>query len=179
MIRITGGEDKGKRINVPKGLQTRPSTDFLRQAVFNLLQKDIRHANFLDLFAGSGAFGIEALSRGATHATFVDQSAAAIACIRKNIDALDFRDRATILRADSTRWLKKNSTQFDIAYIDPPYDRSDLYGEILHICNRLKPAHQILVEDQYGKDFKDILENYQRTTIRKYGGCFVQIYQSL
>jgi len=125
MMKIIGGKWGGRTLNAPKGTQTRPTLAITRKAVFDICQFEVANAEVLDLFAGSGAMGIEALSRGASHATFVDKSNEAIRCIRENLQALNAIDSATIIQAEAMSALKKLADRkktFSLIYIDPPYE---------------------------------------------------------
>lgn len=123
-LRIIAGRHRGRRIEAPKGLATRPTGDRAREALFSMLEAGtppLRGARFLDLFAGSGAAGLEALSRGAAEAWLIDRHDAALAAIRANIRTLGEADRARTLRADACR-LGPAPYPFDIAFLDPPYN---------------------------------------------------------
>lgn len=123
-MRIIAGNFKNRKLIAPKGMETRPTSGKLREAVFNMLQHSIEDAVFLDVFAGSGAMGFEALSRGAAKTVFLDKSREATQCIQRNIDTLDIREQATIVRGDvfrSLEILEKKEEKFDIIYVDPPY----------------------------------------------------------
>ena len=124
-MRITGGFLKNRSILSPKGLSTRPTSEKLRQTVFNICQNQVKEAHFLDLFAGSGAMGIEALSRGAASATFIENNRSALKAIRDNLDSLDLTPLATILAGDVLLMVKKlEGRSFDLIYVDPPYERA-------------------------------------------------------
>lgn len=114
---------------MPEGSNTRPTTDRVREATFNALFSldAIDDATFCDLFAGSGALGLEALSRGAAHCTFVERDRAALAALRDNIESLGYDDRARVVAADATRWIA-NAGHFDVVLADPPYDFTDWTG---------------------------------------------------
>lgn len=123
-LRILGGEFRNRLLKTPKGQQTRPTLAVMRKAVFDILQSKIQGAFFLDLFAGSGAMGLEALSWGAAHATFVESNRDAIRCIEENIHTLQVEKQATLMGYECILALKKLSRekrQFDIIYADPPY----------------------------------------------------------
>jgi 16S rRNA (guanine966-N2)-methyltransferase len=121
-LRITGGELGGRRINVPKRARIRPTTERVREAVFSILG-DIAGARVLDLFCGSGALAIEALSRGAAEATLVDTQPKTA---RGNVEDLGLADRATVARADATRFLRRaDEGSFDLVLCDPPYRLAD------------------------------------------------------
>lgn len=128
-MRVTAGAHKGRRLAAPAGREVRPTSDRARQALFNILEhggfvdgggSPIRGAHVLDAFAGSGALGLEALSRGAEHAAFMESAAPALEAIRRNVEACRERERAEILRADATR-PPKARTACGIAFLDPPY----------------------------------------------------------
>ncbi len=124
-LRIIGGVFKGRPLKAPKTNSTRPTQGMLREAIFNICQNEIGNAHFLDLFAGSGAMGLEAISRGASHAVFVEQNRQAITCIKENISLLQVEKQTQIIPTDAARALTilaKQYSQFDIIYIDPPYD---------------------------------------------------------
>ena len=128
-MRIVAGKFRAKRIEAPKGLATRPTSDRVRQALFNVLehgapQFDFTNARVLDLFAGSGALGLEAMSRGARFCLFVEESADARAAIRRNVEALSLTGASKIWRRDATRLGEAGSMQpFDLIFLDPPYGK--------------------------------------------------------
>ncbi|MGE5476111.1 MAG: 16S rRNA (guanine(966)-N(2))-methyltransferase RsmD [Bacteroidales bacterium] len=125
-MRIVGGSHKGRRLNAPDGRGTRPTSDRARESLFNILAHsplvELDGARVVDAFAGSGALGLEALSRGAGHACFIERDHAALACIRANVAELRVGEQATILRADATK--PPAATQpCTLALIDAPYDK--------------------------------------------------------
>jgi 16S rRNA (guanine(966)-N(2))-methyltransferase RsmD len=126
-LRIIAGKYRGRRLKGPPSLQTRPTSDRLRETLFNILAPRIAGARFLDLCAGSGAVGIEALSRGAKHSTFVDQSRRMCALIETNLDELRVDgDASEVLCSEASAFLRprarKETTQFDLVFFDPPYE---------------------------------------------------------
>ncbi len=121
-LRITGGELGGRRIHTPKGTKLRPTTERVREAVFSILG-DVSGARVLDLFCGTGALAIEALSRGAAEATLVDTHPATA---RRNLEALELTERATAIRADAARYLRRaGEGSYDLVLCDPPYRLAD------------------------------------------------------
>ena len=130
--RVIAGSAKGVRLRAP-GPGTRPLSDRVKQTLFGILEPDLEGAHFLDLFAGSGAAGIEALSRGAATATFVEKDQGAAAVIDANLNAAALADRAAIVRWDVVRWLDEPhaNESFDIVVVDPPYAETDLLGRVL------------------------------------------------
>jgi 16S rRNA (guanine966-N2)-methyltransferase len=122
VIQIVAGEFRNRRLKTPTGDRTRPTAGRVRQAWFNILQGSIAGARTLDLFAGSGALGLEALSRGAASADFVEQHQAALTALRANIAALGVEERATVHRAEALRFVERlQPGQYDVAFADPPY----------------------------------------------------------
>ena len=170
-MRIVGGKLKGRPLHAPAGRATRPTSDRVREAVFNVLAHgiegfDLAEARILDLFAGTGALGLEALSRGARFALFVDEAAAARAAIRRNAETLDVTGQVKIWRRDATKLGPcAPLAPFRLAFIDPPYGRG--FGETalaqLIAGGWLAPGAVIVVEDSdrttveapYGLDLLD------------------------
>lgn len=124
-MRIISGTARGARLKTPKGLTTRPTLDRVREAMFSKIIGLIPEASVLDLFAGSGALGIEALSRGATKATFVEVSKEALAVIRDNLEKVKLRDRANVVPSAVDPFLKNERGSFDVIFADPPYLREE------------------------------------------------------
>jgi 16S rRNA (guanine966-N2)-methyltransferase len=123
-MRVTGGEAKGKTLRTLKGAETRPTADQVRKAIFDILGPQTEGARVLDLFAGSGALGIEALSRGAAEAVFVESSREACALIAANLAETGYRGEGLVRRSDVDRFLSRGPDQpFDLAFLDPPYAR--------------------------------------------------------
>ena len=122
MTRIIGGTAGGRRLRTPTGVATRPTADRVREALFSILGERVQDARVLDLFAGSGALGIEALSRGAATATFVDKAAPAIRAVGTNLEALGAD--GTVVRAEARRFLggaSRSGRSYDLVFLDPPY----------------------------------------------------------
>ncbi len=133
-MRIIGGIYRGRRLRAVEGLAVRPTSDRLRETLFNILAPRIEGSRFLDICAGSGAVGLEALSRGASEATFIDNSRRACSVIEANLQALAVKREATVINRDAVAALKRlaeESKQFDIAFLDPPY-ASGIYAAIMH-----------------------------------------------
>jgi 16S rRNA (guanine966-N2)-methyltransferase len=118
-VRVVAGEFKGRRLHAPRGTRTRPTADRVREALFSMLG-DVSGARVLDLYAGSGALGIEALSRGAESAVFVERDAKALDALRRNLDATGAL--GTVRREDVARFLSRPEGTFDLVFADPPYD---------------------------------------------------------
>jgi len=120
-VRVIAGSAKGRRLDAPRGGATRPATDRIRETLFAILDPVLEGARVLDLFAGAGTLGIEALSRGATSATFVERSAEALTALRKNIATTGFGDRADIVAANVLAFLERIAGPYDVVFCDPPF----------------------------------------------------------
>ncbi|HVF75170.1 MAG TPA: 16S rRNA (guanine(966)-N(2))-methyltransferase RsmD [Acidimicrobiales bacterium] len=121
-MRVVGGSERGRALRSPKGHDIRPTSDRVREAVFNMVDTlgGVDDATVVDLFAGTGALGIEALSRGAASAVFVERDRSAAALVQENLDALGLAERGKVVRLDVVRWLE-TAGPFEVAFADPPY----------------------------------------------------------
>lgn len=122
-MRVIAGTARSLRLKTPEGMDTRPTTDRIKETLFNMLQPYLSDAVFVDLFAGSGAIGIEALSRGARHAYFAENEKKALSCIRENLQFTHLAEQATILQTDAASALYSiHEKEADLIFMDPPYD---------------------------------------------------------
>lgn len=168
-MRVVSGTARGRRLQSPAGRDIRPTSDRVREAMFSSLASMdvIRDARLLDLFAGTGALGIEALSRGAATATFVDSSPAAIETIAANLAATGLSDRGVVVRADVLRWLTDATASFDLAFADPPYAFDDWRA----IANHLQ-ADILVAESDREPDLGD---GWEVLRAKRYGTTVVVI----
>lgn len=120
-MRVTGGTGRGRRLKVPAGDRVRPTSDKVKQALFNILADRLDGAVFLDLFAGTGGIGIEALSRGALRAVFIDDSRKSLDAVRHNIEQAGFGGRAQVVASKAESFIRKTEDRYDIVFLDPPY----------------------------------------------------------
>ncbi len=145
-MRIVGGEFGGRRLVVPRDARVRPTADHVREAWMSILGADLEGARVLDLFAGSGALGLEALSRGAASATFVELNPPSLTSLRANIDALGVADRSTVHRGDALRFAERlDPGAFDLALADPPYT-ADAASRLVALFRRVPFARILSVE---------------------------------
>lgn len=147
-VRVIAGEAKGRKLQVPKGQDIRPVTDLIKGAIFNTLGPVIQGCSFLDLFAGSGAMGIEALSRGAGHAVFVDSNPAAVRVIKENLVHCRLESRASVWKADVKRAVSRLSQageHFDIVFIDPPFRKAAVHFTLLEPVQQLMKDSSIVI----------------------------------
>jgi 16S rRNA (guanine966-N2)-methyltransferase len=145
-VRIVAGEFGGRRIVVPRDGRVRPTADRVREAWMSILAPELEHARVLDLFAGSGALGLEALSRGAANATFVELAPASLEALRANIDALGVGDRADVRRGDALRFVQGlDPGAYDVAFADPPYT-GDAADRLLAVFRSTPFARSLSIE---------------------------------
>ena len=176
-MRVISGSARGLKLISPPGLDTRPTLDRVKEALFSMLTPVIRGAAVLDLFAGSGALGIEALSRGSESAVFVDNSREAEATVRKNLDNSRFADRARFVSGDALKFLSSCNDNFDVIFMDPPYG-GGLYEKVLILIAErglLSPDGVISVEwdEDIGEPcFPDC---YVRSRDRRYGRVHITL----
>ncbi len=183
-MRIIGGKHRGLNIRAPKGMDTRPTTDRVREAMFNVLAHadfapELAEARVLDLFAGSGALGLEALSRGAGFALFVDTDAKARAAIRDNLVRAGLQGRAKIWRRDATNMGRRAPMPpFDLAFLDPPYGKglAERALRSLREGGWLKPGALAVVEESARSDFKPP-EPFRALDVREYGDTAVHFLE--
>ena len=173
-MKVLGGIYKGRTLKTPKTIKTRPTASKVKESIFNILQREIEEADFLDLFAGSGAMGIEALSRGAKSVTFVEKERVAAQCIRENLKGLDLE--AHLIQSDAfvaVKRLVKEGKQFAIIFLDPPYslDLSPLLPELFHL---LAQGGSLLIEQ--GRDADLTVPNLHHCDTRFFGDTAVLFF---
>ena len=176
-MRIVGGTLGGRVIRAPAGAATRPTSEKVRQAIFNILP-DPEGLHVLDICAGSGALGLEALSRGAERAVFVEQAKPALAALRGNIDTLGVADRATVIAADAVAGARVAPAKpWGLVLVDPPY-RSDLAVRAVQAipAANLAPGAVIVIEHDGRNVPPDALGSLLRTDQRRYGDTLVSFY---
>lgn len=180
-MRIISGSAGRRNISVPKSV-ARPSTDRLREALFSILADRLHGAKVLDLFAGSGALGIESLSRGAASAVMVDDNREAQKVITKNLTSLGF-DNGRAVQADVFRFLDRDNATYDLIFADPPYfkrpgDRDFVNALLTHerLAERLADDALLVIEDPTNNQ-RDQVTGWDLIDRRSYGGCGILFYQ--
>lgn len=174
-MRIVGGKYKGRALVEFDGNAIRPTADKVRESLFNILQFRISGASVLDLFCGTGAIGIEALSRGAKTVVFNDASRESIAVLKKNLNKLKVSEEYRLQNSDALTFLKNTTDTFDLVYIDPPY-KSDLGGEALKLVSRaLNYGGTAVFEDE--KPFSGEACGIVKTDERKYGRVYLTFFR--
>ena len=176
-LRVVGGEARGRRLKTPKGI--RPTQGIVKEAIFNLVGPAIDGVHVLDLFAGSGALGIEALSRGAAAVTFVDREPRGLAILRQNLDALELKARANVVRGDVVRWLESSPEQIKQAgfvFMDPPYE-DPVLDRALKAIDREVTGAIVVVEHSRRQELPS-LARLQVDRQRRYGDTVVTVLRA-
>lgn len=171
-MRVISGTAKGRRLTAPKGIQTRPVLDQVKESVFNILF-DVNGLNVLDLFAGTGSMGIEAISRGAVHSTFVENNKAALISLFKNLEITGFKQASTVIQKtveDAIKILKKRSHKFDLIFVDPPY-RKGLVNKTLSSLSLadLLSNNGVIIIEHCPEEMPQTPPPFILTDMRKYG----------
>ena len=178
-MRVITGSARGRRLRELEGMETRPTTDRVKEGLFNILQFDLEGRRVLDLFAGTGQLGIEALSRGAAHAVFVDRRADAVKLIRENLKLTELSDRAQVVAGDSMEYLSRLREKFDIILLDPPYEAGLLEPALAHIArfDILAPHGIIVAECPAGRTLPALAEPYHIHRTYRYGKIGLTVYR--
>lgn len=178
-MKVITGIAKGIPLKTLEGNDVRPTSQKVKEAVFSSIQFEIEGRKVLDLFAGSGQMGIEALSRGAVLATFIDHSNAAISVIKDNLNKCRLLDSAVVLKSDSLTFLKTNSSKFDIVFLDPPYFEG-LYDTAIDGISKVLSNNGILVcEHPDSIVFEENINTLKLQKIYKSGKIRFSIYRNL
>ena len=181
MLRIIAGSARGRRFEAPEGRDTRPTLDRVRENLFNMMQGKCPDARVLDLFAGSGALSLEALSRGAAFAVMADRDREACRVEQKNLEALGFADRARVIRSEwehTVSALAAEGERFDLIFLDPPYRMTDLREMTERLIPLMAEDGWIVVEHQAKAEVL-AAEGLTPFRERTWGYCGVKIYERL
>jgi len=178
-MRVITGKARGVQLKTPDGMQTRPTADRVKEALFSIIQFDIPGAKVLDLFGGTGQLGIEALSRGASAAVFVDAREDACKLIRENLKRTKLEADAKVVRGDYLDYLNRCREQYNIIFLDPPYAEVFLENAIKRITeiDILQSDGIIVTERPLGKELPWEFEGFSRSKDYKYGKVLLTIYR--
>jgi len=184
-MRVIAGTFRSRTLEAPPGLTTRPTSDRLRETLFNVLAPRIERAVFLDLYAGSGAVGIEALSRGAAQVVFVERAQPAIKVLRANLDRLGLTSGFRIVTGSAAGYLRKRegSARFDLVFLDPPYDAAAEYTAVLELlggsaAGLLADDAVVIAEHRRKESLEDQYGNLKRTRLLRQGDAALSFYGS-
>ena len=177
-MRVITGTARGRRLGELKGQETRPTTDKVKEGVFSALQFDVEGRRVLDLFAGTGQMGIEALSRSAASCTFVDRRTDAVKLVRENLAVCELSDRAQVVCADAMSYLSALRVKYDLVFLDPPYADDLLERAIEHLArfDILAPRGIIVAESSVEKQLPALSAPYGVYREYRYGRIKVTVY---
>ncbi|WP_369298012.1 16S rRNA (guanine(966)-N(2))-methyltransferase RsmD [uncultured Neglectibacter sp.] len=176
-MRIITGTKRGKKLIALEGMQVRPTTDRVKEALFDIVQFSVEGSRFLDLFAGSGQIGLEALSRGAAEAVFVDVLRDSIRVVEKNVTATGFSDRAKVVQADFAAFLSRERGVFDIAFLDPPYETGLLQQALPLTAEHMSPEGVIFCEHPLREELPDTAGGFSKSREYRYGKILLTAYR--
>ncbi len=176
-MRVITGTARGCRLETLAGEATRPTTDKVKEAVFSAIQFDLPYKKILDVFAGSGQLGIEALSRGAKHCVFVDQSKKATEVIRRNLQTTRLSDKAQVVVADALGFLARTNERFDIVFLDPPYASSLLIPALEGAAKKLNAGGIIVCESDDGTALPEAIGVLSVYRTYQYGRIHITVYR--
>lgn len=174
-MRVITGTARGRKLQEPKDQSVRPTTDMVKEAIFSIVQFDVPGRRVLDLFAGTGQLGIEALSRGASECVFVDNSPASLALVRKNLAICGME--GTVVRSDALAFLRR-AGKFDLVFVDPPY-HAGIYGDVLDTLfsfDILNEGGIILVESMRSESMPEAMPPYEKGKTYSYGKISLTVY---
>lgn len=178
-MRVITGKARGVALKTPDGMQTRPTADRVKEALFSIIQFEIPCARVLDLFGGTGQLGIEALSRGAQSAVFVDASEKACALIKENLKRTKLQDCGKVIRSDYMEYLDRCREKFDIVFLDPPYAEVFLENALKRLSeiDILQTGGIIIAERPLDKELPWVFPGFTRSKDYKYGKTLLTIYR--
>ncbi len=176
-MKVTTGTARGRNLAAPQGLSTRPTSDMLKQALFNIIQFEVEGSTVLDLFAGSGQLGIEALSRGAKQAVFVDKSREAQEIIRQNLLHTGLQASAQVVAMEASSFLAGTKLQFDLAFLDPPYQQDILPSLLPVVAGKMSSFGVILCETEKGELLPETAGDFEKKKEYRYGKSQLTVYR--
>ena len=178
-MRVITGKARGIQLKTPDGMQTRPTADRVKEALFSIIHFDLPGAKVLDLFGGTGQLGIEALSRGAASATFVDQAEPACRLIKENLRRTKLESAGKVVRGDYMEYLSRCREKYDIILLDPPYAEVFLENALKRIAeiDILRSGGIIVAERPVGKELPRDFPGFTRSKDYKYGTVLLTLYR--
>lgn len=175
-MRVITGIARGRKLETLSGDDVRPTTDKVKEAIFSIIQFQIEGRKFLDLFAGSGQMGIEALSRGAESAVFVDKSKQAYNVVLRNLNNTKLSDNAKVINMDSISYLYQCNIKFDIAFLDPPYSVGTLQQALEKVVDIMNVGGLVICESPYEEKLPEQIGGFKVKKHYKYGKIKITIY---
>lgn len=176
-MRVITGSARGRVLKTLEGEDVRPTTDRVKEAIFSIIQFEIEGREVLDLFAGSGQLGIEALSRGAAYATFADINKDAISVIKSNLLATGLHKNSAVLQTDATTLLRNSKKKFDIIFMDPPYSKGILQKTLPYAVEAMNDGGVIVCEHPYGEEMPQNVGRFSLYRQYKYSKLALSVYR--
>lgn len=176
-MRVITGTARGRKLAALEGLEVRPTTDMVKEAMFSILQFEIEGANVLDLFAGSGQLGIEALSRGARNCVFVDSSRDSQNITRQNLQHTGLAKASRVAAMDFAAFLRSTNEVFDIAFLDPPYDKGLIPEALPLLVEKMSPGGAILCETRVKESLPEQVGEFAVKKSYRYGKIKLTLYR--
>lgn len=176
-MRVITGSARGARLQAPEGLSTRPTSEMAKEAIFSILQNDVGGAAVLDLFAGSGQLGIEALSRGARSCVFVEQDRRAQAAIRENLRHTHLEEGGQLVAGDAIGYLRGCCGRFSLALLDPPYGKGLLQAALPLLAGLMETSGVILCESERREELPEAAGDFVRGKEYRYGRIKLTLYR--
>lgn len=176
-MRIIAGEWRGRRLETREGMDVRPTPERVKEALFNILQFQLEGRRVLDLFAGSGQLGLEALSRGAAEAVFVDESRESAAVVKRNIASLKAEAKTRLYQTDFAAFLMRRQEPFDIVFLDPPYRSGKLEATLPLAAAITNPGGTIIAEHPTDEELPDEAGDFRKGKSYRYGKIYLTVYR--
>ncbi|MDD2955211.1 MAG: 16S rRNA (guanine(966)-N(2))-methyltransferase RsmD [Oscillospiraceae bacterium] len=176
-MRIITGSARGRKLTAPEGLTARPTTEMVKEAVFSAVHFEVPGARVLDLFAGSGQMGLEALSRGAASAVFVENARICLEAVRGNVEACGFQEKGRVLAMDAVSYIQSSDETFDIAFLDPPYRQGLVAAVLPHVAERMSDRGVIICETDRGEELPEAVGGFVLSRVKRYSKTKVHFYR--
>ncbi|MBQ5677317.1 MAG: 16S rRNA (guanine(966)-N(2))-methyltransferase RsmD [Clostridia bacterium] len=176
-MRVITGEARGRKLVTLEGEDVRPTTDRVKEGMFNIIQFDLEGANVIDLFAGSGQLGIEALSRGAKHCTFIDSANRSVEVVKQNLKTVGFEKRASVFCGDAKMYIGLSKDNFDIALLDPPYNKNIIDAVLPSVAEKMTDYGVIICESALDEKLPETAGEFSIHREYRYGKIKLTAYR--
>lgn len=177
-MRIITGLARGRKLVSPDGMDVRPTAEVTKEAVFSAIHFEVEGARMLDLFAGTGQMGLEAISRGAKSATFVESGRPSLEALRANIAACGFEEQCKVIAMDALGFLKIGGGEYDVAFIDPPYGQGLAQAALPLVAQQMAPGGVILCETDRHEEMPETAGSFRLIKTRRYGKATIHTYRA-
>ena len=176
-MRVITGEARGRKLVTLEGEDVRPTTDRVKEGMFNIIQFDLEGANVIDLFAGAGQLGIEALSRGAKHCTFIDSANRSVEVVKQNLKTVGFEKRASVFCGDAKMYIGLSKDNFDIALLDPPYNKNIIDAVLPSVAEKMTDYGVIICESALDETLPETAGEFSIHREYRYGKIKLTAYR--